>query len=137
MKNVIRIILLSAVLCFANCSLSKAQVTVDYYVQIIDSCSGSYTGLYCLSATCGRVGGSPFCAYGVNCSYKNISNPIHLQYSCYDWPDCVANATYYVTASACRQSSCSGCNGTSSPPAYTTTCTDLQNGSLTCNVVIH
>jgi hypothetical protein len=135
MKTTLNKLILLAIIFFAICYGANAQVTMKYRVQIIDSCKGSYSGNYCISAICGRVQGPTFCTYNVNCSFKNISNPITLQYPCYDWPDCLSNATYYVTASACRQSGCSSCNGFNT--GQTSYCTDLQDGTLFVTVVIH
>jgi hypothetical protein len=114
------------------CLKSNAQ-SMDYKIEIFDSCSSSYSGPYNFNATCGIVNGNQFCVhYG---TIQKSSTIYHITYQCSDWPACESNSNYYVTVSACRQNNCQGCNGTKTVGGYV--CTDLQNGNAFVPVVIH
>jgi hypothetical protein len=132
MKPIYAKIIFSLAFFFCLSHLSTAQ-NLHYQVQIIDSCSGSYNGNYCISSICGIIGGSTFCAH-TDCTIRNISTPYQVYYTCYDWPDCQSTGNYYITVTACRQSNCLGCKGTNTASNFI--CSDLQDGTALVTVVI-
>ena len=134
MKTFIKVVALTVIIFLTFGSVIMAQVTMEYRVHIYDSCSGSYSGYYCIYTVVGHAGVGTFCAHN-DCSIRDISGDIYVTYQCTDWEVCDKNGGYFLTVSACRQSDCQGCKGGPST-TYNWTCDDLKDYNAFAPVTI-
>ncbi len=130
MKPFIKSVALTMMIFLTFGSATNAQVTMKYRVHVYDSCSGSYSGNYCIHVLVGHSGVGTFCAYN-DCSIREISGDICLDYVCTDWEACDKNGGYFLEITACRASNCTGCSG-GPTYSYNWSCDQLKN----CDAIV-
>jgi hypothetical protein len=131
MKNIVKIVAITAFIMIGMSSITRASYPIKFSVNITDSCSGNWTGDYCISCYI-VLGGTDYCSY-YHCSLA--LGPNTISYDCPNLPQ-VSDPDYTIVVTVCRDQS---------PP--TTCCAtqrdsglynyQLNDGSQTIKVILH
>lgn len=109
MKTALKIISFIVLIMIGMTSVTKAQNTqMCFYVNITDSCSGTWSGGYCIH--CYVVGGSNnYCLYS-HCYSTWTTGPNLCTYPCTIDP-IVSDKSYYIYVTVCRNQTPPTCCG--------------------------
>ena len=130
MKTALKIISFIVFIMIGMSSVTKAQNThMQFNVNITDSCSGTWTGDYCIK--CYVMGGSnQYCLY-THCGFSQGNNPI--SYYCTIDP-IVTDADYIIYVTVCRDQNPPVCCGSGQSPSVTYS--KLQDWSQTIYITL-
>jgi len=131
MKNIFRIVTIIAFIMIGMTSITKAQTRMDFWVKITDSCSGTWSGDYCIH--CYVTGGSgQYCTH-TQCGLA-ANRWIEIKYSCTIDP-IVTDPDYCIYVTAYRDQNPPTCSGSS----YLCVLYygQLEDGSQYLNPILH